>query len=291
LEQHETSATEAIFDGRPVRSWIRPTSGEITLLAQSQDVISHDYARYLPELNRCFGECRAVGLVNWHQGANAPDRIFCLHTTGDVPSGHFGAADPAVFTALYHALASAARDLPGYSALSEATHWSGTPHRQNPGMIEEFSVPLMDIEIGSTPASWSDAAAHAAMVRALTTFPDYLGAGLPAVVAVGGTHFESAFCAPLAAGAAHGYQLSHILPNQWLNMDDYTGEEGVRRLLTAAGSVRGGVAALVFHDNLKGPLKDAVRGAAAELGIVAFNHKVLRDPVRLAASLRTPIAA
>src|SRR5207247_4789438 len=30
-----------------------------------------------------------AAIVNWHERANAPDAIFCTHTSGDVPSGVF----------------------------------------------------------------------------------------------------------------------------------------------------------------------------------------------------------
>ncbi len=274
------------FDGHPIHRWQCPDTGVQFAFAASVDVVSHDYGRYLPQLNNCFGTCDFVGLVNWHEGANAPDRILCLHTTGDVSSGQFGSADPVAFTGILRSFFAVTQRIGcTYASLSEATHWSGMGFSGLANQITQFPVPVMDLEIGSSPASWSDPDAHTALATALLEFPLHLTPEAPAILCVGGVHFEQAFCSPLQNGNVKAYNLAHILPNQWLQMDRYTGSEGVGNILAAASSIRGGIRAITFHDNLKGPLKESVRAAAVSLGIPAFNHKVLRDPVRFANAL------
>ena len=65
----------------------------------TSQAVTHDYPRYLPLMNEAFGRCDLAGIINWHEGGNAPDPIFCVHTTGDVRCGIFGAADPVLTTA------------------------------------------------------------------------------------------------------------------------------------------------------------------------------------------------
>jgi len=73
---HPLEPTDIVFDGLPVFQ-SRDSQGNVYLFAPTADVISHDYRRYLPELIRCFPDVDLVGIVNWHEGASAPNNIFC----------------------------------------------------------------------------------------------------------------------------------------------------------------------------------------------------------------------
>jgi len=283
LALRATKLSSDLFDGHPIHRWQCPDTGLQFSFAASEDVVSHDYSWYLPQLNHCFGTCDFVGLVNWHEGANAPDRILCLHTTGDVSSGHFGSADPVAFSAILRSFSAVTQRIGcKYASLSEATHWSGMGFGGQANQIAQFPVPVVDLEIGSSPASWSDPEAHTALASALLEFPMHLAPEAPTILCIGGVHFEQAFCSPLQNANEKAYNLAHILPNHWLLMDRYSGAGGISYILAAAASIRGGIRAITFHDNLKSPLKESVRAAAASLGVPCFNHKVLRDPIRFA---------
>ena len=69
----------------------------------------------------------------------------------------------------------------------------------------------------------------------------------------------------------------YVLPNQWVGPKDYQGEIGLSKLKAAAASIRGELRAVVFHEGLKGVVKDAVRSLAADLGLPALKHKKLRE--------------
>jgi D-tyrosyl-tRNA(Tyr) deacylase len=279
----ELAETGAVVDGHPVLRH-RDAAGDVFDYVRTDQVVSHAYPRYLPLLRERFAGHDFAALVNWHEGMNAPDGILCAHTTGDVPSGTFGAADPGLFRNLIRGLEQSRAELglARFRTLTEATHWSGVPHGGAPELIPSYPVPLVDVEIGSAPESWSDPAAAEAVARALPRVFAPEPPELRSLLCVGGVHFESAFTAAvLDAGGGPPLAVSHILPNQWVASGGYEGPAGLAKLAAAAASIRGGVHGVVFHDNLKGTLKDQLRGLALGLQVPAFQHKKLRRPEAL----------
>lgn len=266
-------------DGRPVLLHHDDTGHRFHLVA-TDDVVSHDYPRYLPVM-RHFAHCAMGGVVNWHEGANAPDRIFCLHTTGDVTSGHFGPADPRTFRNLLRALDGERRraGLDDYRVTSEATHWSGIPHGGDPATIADFPVPLLDVEIGSGPDAWSDPAARGVLAAALPRVFAGDGEGAASLLCVGGVHFQEIYgAAVLASPPGGGVAVSHILANQWVGDEaaGYGGPRGVDKLRACVASIAGGVDAVVYHASLKAPYKNNLRALGEELGVPVLKHRALR---------------
>lgn len=275
--------TDVAVDGLPV---LRHTdgAGDVFDLVRLAGVLSHDYRRYLPVLREHFADAEFAGLVNWHEGAAAPPAILCAHTTGDVPSGRFGAADPQWTRNLLRAMeaARAAAGLEGWTVTTEATHWSGIPHGGTPEMMADYPVPLVDVELGSGPDDWGHAGAAAVLADALVRVFAAREDRLRSLLCVGGVHFDPAFAAAvLADDPGHPFAVTHILPNQWVVSGAYEDDTGLERLAAAAASIRGGVHAIAFHDNLKGAHKDRCRALAERLGIPAFKHQRLRRPAEL----------
>ncbi|HEX5724753.1 MAG TPA: D-aminoacyl-tRNA deacylase [Longimicrobiaceae bacterium] len=267
-------------DGFPVLAH-RDAAGREFVYVRTAEVLSHDYPRYLPALTERFADFDLGLLVNWHEGANAPDAILMAHTTGDVVSGTFGPADPRLATGMLRALERARVEagLEHWRTVTEATHWSGVHAGFPPELLARWPVPLLDVELGSGPACWADPAAVGALARALTRVFDEAPTAAVSLLCVGGIHFEPAFReAVLGAERPHEVAVSHILANQWLVAGGYEGEEGVEKLAACAASVRGGVDAVAFHDNLKGPIKAAARALGERLGVPAFVHRRLRQP-------------
>jgi hypothetical protein len=99
------------------------------------------------------------------------------------------------------------------------------------------------------------------------------------LLCLGGPHFEPSFRdAALGTGRPFGLATGHILPNQWIVGGEYEEGNGLDMLRAAAQSIKGGIAAIVFHDNLKGPLKALGRALGEELGVPALKHQRLRNP-------------
>lgn len=276
-------------DGFPVLE-SRDPAGREFVYVRTAEVLSHDYPRYLPALTERFSGFDVGFVVNWHEGANAPDGIIMAHTTGDVVSGEYGPADPALTTATLRALerARAGAGLERFRTVSEATHWSGVVYGHAPALLTRYRVPLLDVEIGSTPACWGDPEAAEVLARALPRVFDEAAAA-PArgasLLFVGGLHFEPSIRdAAVGSAARADAAVSHILAGQWLAAGGYGEPGGADKLEACARSIAGGVDAIVFHDSLKGPLKATVRAVAERLGVEAVNHRRLRSPDPLAPS-------
>lgn len=263
-------------DGHPVLVWERE-GGDAFYYAATDEVVSHDYGHYLPVLNTQFAGFATAGLVNWHAGGNAPPAVLCAHTTGDVPSGNFGQACPAALLAVLLAMDRNRRalGLDRFRTSLEATHWSGVQYGQSPQLLLNYPVPLIDIEIGSSPASYADPGAVEAVARALPCIFEDPGP-FESLLCVGGMHFEPAFSDPVLNSSEPRLAASHVLPNQWL--DAYAVEGTQERLEQCVRSISGGIDAIVFHDNLKGPQKAHLRLLGETLGVPVVKHQRLRQP-------------
>jgi D-tyrosyl-tRNA(Tyr) deacylase len=249
-------------------------------------VLSHDYARYLPLLNDRFAGFAIAGVVNWHGGANAPDRVLTVHTTGDVVSGHYGAANPLLMRNLLLAMEGHRIDagLEDFRVTTEATHWSGIPQGSDPALIPRYGVPVVDVEIGSTPASWSNEAAAETVARTLMDVfhGDDAGGALRSLFCVGGQHLEPSFAAGVLAGVAgRPLAVSHILPNHWLSGGAYDTEAGLAKFRAAVSTIDGGIHAIVFHEDLKGSFKQQLRTLGEQLGVPVLKRQALKNPSAL----------
>lgn len=278
---HTLEETDIVIDEEPVRKYTDP-SGNSFLFVRTQKVVSHAYDRYLPLMNSHFADFDVAGIITWHAGDNAPDKIFTSHTTGDVDSGNFGPANPHYLRNLLLAMDKnrLKAGLDDFFVTTEATHWSGMVYGGgSPDMISRFPVPMLDIEIGSSPVSWSSEAAVRVLAESLFSIFESDGRRVRNLLCAGGVHFERAFSgAVFQEWGDFAYGVSHILANQWLITGHYDNEDGLEKLETCVASIHGGIEAIAFHDNLKGVYKDRFRTLAGKYGIPVFKHQNLRRP-------------
>lgn len=273
--------TDILVDDNPA---LKHTDGEgnVFYYVRTEKVVSHDYSRYLPIMRGSFRDCDLAGIITWHEGENAPDGILTAHTTGDVDSGIFGPADP---ESMRNLLLSMERDkikegLQDFRVVTEATHWSGMVYGGgDPGRVPQYPVPLLDIEIGSSPGSWSNEGAARVLAKSLPAVFQGDGRRVRNLLCAGGVHFEPAFAnAVFQQWENSAFGISHILANQWLVTGKYEEPDCPARLEACVGTIRGGIEGIAFHDNLKGVYKDRFRKLAADLGIPVFKHQALRRP-------------
>lgn len=278
---HTLEETDIVIDEEPVRKYTDP-SGNSFLFVRTQKVVSHAYDRYLPLMNSHFADFDVAGIITWHAGDNAPDKIFTSHTTGDVDSGNFGPANPHYLRNLLLAMDKnrLKAGLDDFFVTTEATHWSGMVYGGgSPDMISRFPVPMLDIEIGSSPVSWSSEAAVRVLAESLFSIFESDGRRVRNLLCAGGVHFERAFSgAVFQEWGDFAYGVSHILANQWLITGHYDNEDGLEKLETCVASIHGDIEAIAFHDNLKGVYKDRFRTLAGKYGIPVFKHQNLRRP-------------
>jgi D-tyrosyl-tRNA(Tyr) deacylase len=269
---------DIIVDGKNALAF-KDFQGNIFYYVRTNEVVSHNYPHYLPILNEHFSDCDFAGLVNWHEGANAPDEVLTVHTNGDVVSGYFGAANPIYVRSLLLAIESNRKELglESFQTVTEATHWSGVMYGKAPDLIPQYSVPLVDIEIGSSPASWSNPIAAEVIARSLPQVFNCNDINVKSLLCLGGVHFESSFINGLLNGEKeYPLAVSHILANQWLVSGEYHDESGLEKLKACVSSIEGEIDAIIFHEGLNGSIKAQIRSFAEQLGIPIFKHKALR---------------
>lgn len=273
--------TDLVVDGYPVLGYTDP-AGNLFYFVRTAQVINGNYERYLPVMNGHFADCDVAGLVTWHEGQNAPDAILTIHTTGDVDSGCFGSANSGYMRNLLLGMEKnrQAAGLDGYRVTTEATHWSGmVNHGGDPRQITEYPVPLMDIEIGSSPERWADPVAARVLAQSLVAVFTGDGRRVRNLLCAGGVHFEPAFAGAIfETWGDSAFGVSHILANQWLITGEYEGEGGPEKLEACLASIQGGIEGIVFHDKLKGAYKDQFRALARKYNIPVIKHQGLRRP-------------
>jgi D-tyrosyl-tRNA(Tyr) deacylase len=278
LALHAFEPTGMLVDGADVLL-ARPREDVELLLVRTAEVLGHDYPRYLPIMNELFADAGAAVVVNWHAGANAPDRILTAHANGDVVAGAWAPSDP---RQLRNLLVSLERERTQEGL--EATHWSGVQYGCAAARVQEYPVPLYDLEIGSEPESWSDPRAARVLARAVGHVLDDAPPGIVSVLCGGGVHCERGFSDPvLSSPGEHALAISHILPNHWLVAGGYDDPASADdRLDACAASIAGGVDLVAVHDKLKSAYKEAFRRLADRLGVPVVRHKALRRPLDLA---------
>ncbi len=270
------------FDGREVMKYADEKNNEY-YFAPSDIAICRDYPRFLPDMNKHFGDFDMSGMVTWHEGTNAPERVLTIHTIGDVSSGCYGPANPLYNHNLMLSMEKIRKDigLEDFKVVTEATHWSGVHDGTgDPELLLKYNVPMVDIEVGSEEESWSNKQACSILARSLLhVFDDDIK--LHNLLCVGGVHFDPNF-----AEAVHTswnerkeyFGISHIVANQWLVSGEYEGEQGDKKLSACIKSIVGGIDGIVFHDKLKGCYKDLVRKLGEKYNVPIIKHQALRAP-------------
>lgn len=268
--------TDIIIDSNPVLEYVDSDSN-LYQFVQTKEVLSHDYIHYLPLINKFFSNFDFAGIVNWHEGSNAPDRILTVHTTGDVPTGNFGKSSPLYFKNIINAIDVNRENLNlhEFTTFTEATHWSGTIYKGDPKLLLKYNVPMFDIEIGSSNESFKNQLAVKTLALSLIQVFDNTSFTYN-LICVGGIHFEAAF-RKIILNSKYPISIGHILPNQWIANEDYEGDLGIDKLDKCIKSVNGGVHGIVFHNKLKKVYKDQCRTIGENFKIPCFKHKLLED--------------
>lgn len=278
---YDLKRTDIIIDDKPVLKHTDKAGNEF-YFAETHKVICHDYTYYLPIMNQYFSDSDMSGLITWHEGQNAPDKILSVHTTGDVDSGNFGNANPQYMHNLLWGLEKHKIDanIDDFMVTTEATHWSGMVYGEgNPKLIPIFPVPIIDIEIGSTAKCWDNSAAAEVIARSLTEIFNEDNKTLMNLLCVGAVHFEPSFAnAVFETWDDKAFGISHIIPNHWLVTGQYENEDGLIKLENCIDSIIGGISGIAFHDKLKGTYKSQLRILGERYNIPVFKHQLLRRP-------------
>ena len=265
------------FDNRNIYDYIDENNNLFTYV-ETDKVLSYDYDKYIPLLNKLFIDYDVAGVVNWHGGEKAPDKILTVHSTGDVVGGIFAPSNPLYLRNLMVSMEKnrITNNLDDFKVMTEATHWTGTIRGGNINLIDKYQVPLFDIEIGSTFESWTN---EIAVKILATSLQDVFSDDEPVktLLCTGGMHFEETF-SNIIINKDYKVSVGHVLPNQWLVQGEYDKDDKYAFLKTCVNSISSPIDGIVIHDNLKSGYKNQIWKLAEELNVPTFKHKKLRTP-------------
>ena len=268
------------FDNRNIYEYI-DSDNNLFSYVETDKVLSYDYDKYIPILNELFADYDVGGVVNWHGGEKAPDKILTVHTTGDVVGGVFAPSNPLYLRNLLVAMEKhrIENNLDDFKVMTEGTHWTGTIQGGNINLIDKYNVPLFDIEIGSTLESWTN---EIAIKTLATSLQDvfFNNDDIKILLCTGGMHFEDTF-SNIIIDKNYKISVGHVLPNQWLVQGEYDKDEKYELLKKCVNSIDGKIDGIVIHDNLKSGYKNQIKKLADELNVPTFKHKRLRNPSEL----------
>lgn len=263
-------------DGYPVLEY-KDNQENRFLFIRTEVVICQDQKRYQPVLDE-LKDFDLMGMVNWHGGERAPDKILAIHTVGDVVSGHFPPSKPLFATNIARALEHYRKsfELEDFIVTTEATHWSGIVYGGDVKWLDDVHAPFLDIEIGSTSESYNNEKAVKsianALLKAFSNKEDY-----PTLLYIGGMHFEETITAAVLH-PTHPVNLTHILPSRWVDNAFYTGDTGIENIKKCINAIDGGIDGFVMHEKLKKPAKDVMRAISEELNLPIIKRKALKTP-------------
>ncbi len=279
IKLYKPKESNIFFEGKPALQYT-DARGNIFYFVRTPDVLSHKYSQYLKDMNK-FKFCDFGGIVNWHEGAKAEDRLLTVHSNSDVATGNFSRANPLWNRNMLQAVEQTRQQmgLNDFKSVTEATHWSGVTYGESPTLVPEFSVPLVDIEIGSIPESWNNEVAHKVMAQSLTQVFDRQDKVIP-IVYIGGEHFDKDL-AEISRDSNFPFAFAHHLPNQWVKNYGEKPEVGMEYLEKCNNSIIGGISAIFMHEGVNGKVKSVVRDFTAKYNIPLYKHKDLRNPQEL----------
>jgi len=274
--------TNITFDSMPVYKYI-DIKGNEYYFAATNIALCLNYEKYLPEMNKYFGDFDMSAMVTWHEGANSPMKVLTVHSLGDMNSGVYAPINTKYMHNLLRGY-KLEKDLQGlcdYTVSTEATHWSGAHgDDSDASLLIRYKVPMVDIEVGSEPESWNNEKACIALINTLMHVFDEDGMKIHNILCVGGVHFETNYAeaAFVDWGENECLGISHILANQWLVSGKYENEDSFKRACECVDSIVGGIEAIAFHDKLKGCYKDLVRKLGEYYNVPILKHQKLRKP-------------
>lgn len=281
----DLTTTNQMIDEWPVLEY-KDEQDNIIHFVRTQRVIWHDLDCYLPIMKEHFEGYDFGGLITWHEGDNAPDKIFSIHSAGDPLSGNFGPANAEYMRNLMLSMEKnrVALGMDDYTVTTEATHWSSIVYSNAAAeRVLEYNVPIVDIEIGSSPEAWANPDAAKVIANALFDVFNSDGKNIVHLLCAGGIHFEPSFAgAVFESWDNNAFGVSHILANQWLVGGAYEEESGLEKIENCIASIVGGIGGIAIHDKMKGTYKEQFRILGAKYNVPVFKHQQLKRPKDIA---------
>lgn len=157
---------------------------EVKLLTLSEESVR---AQYLPE---SFSNVELVTFISKHSSESGTPTLS-VHVPGNLGEAELGGLPRKVSVAAANAMRDALKALAKFKeemCLNYEVSYECTHHGPS------LDVPTMFVELGSSPAQWSDVKAAEAVARAaIESVGNFGKSGSKAVLGVGGTHYNAKF--------------------------------------------------------------------------------------------------
>jgi D-aminoacyl-tRNA deacylase len=195
------------FDGNPFYT-ADVNEKKVTLITINSESVK---AQELPQE---FPSTKLVVFISRHSSQSAKPTLS-VHTPGNFAEAELGGLSNTLSVAPAVAMQTVLKALLHYREqlrLNYEVSYECTHHGPS------IAVPTMFVELGSSPAQWSDCkAAEAVAHSAMTAIATYKGANNSAVLGIGGTHYNQNFTLMALMGAA---TFGHMIPKYALSAID-----------------------------------------------------------------------
>ncbi|MCL2432592.1 MAG: D-aminoacyl-tRNA deacylase [Nitrososphaerota archaeon] len=184
LKHYAFTASPKLYKTSPL--YTADVNGHPTVLvALKEEAVCAQY------LQDDFPDADLIVFISRHTSQSGKPTLT-VHTPGNFGAAEFGGYPKIVSVAPAVAMQTALKaldhyrrhlSLSGYQVSYECTHHGPS-----------LNVPAMFVELGSSPAQWSDSrAAEAVAHSALTAVGTFTNTGVSAVLGIGGTHYNEKF--------------------------------------------------------------------------------------------------
>ncbi len=182
---------------------------KVTLITLNEESVR---AQDLPEK---FPEAELIVFISRHSSQSAKPTLT-VHTPGNLGTAELGGLPKNVSVSPAVAMQTALRALLHYKQqqllLNYEVSYECTHHGPS------LNIPTMFVELGSSPAQWSDAmAAEAVAHSAMTAIANFEAPTATAVLGIGGTHYNQQFTLMSMVGAA---TFGHMIPKYAVSLID-----------------------------------------------------------------------
>ncbi len=181
---------------------------QISFITLNQEAVNAQY------LQDDFPNAELIVFISRHSSQSGTPTLS-VHTPGNFGDAGLGGLPRAISvspaTAMRDALKALLRYKEDFSLNYEVTY-EGTHHGPS------LNLPTMFVELGSSPAQWSDSkAAEAVAHAAMTAVANFSAYSSEAVLGVGGTHYNQKFTSMALAGEA---VFGHMIPKYAVSLVD-----------------------------------------------------------------------
>ena len=207
LNNYPFNKTAAPFQQNPI--YTAGINGKnLTLVTLSQESVN---AQNLPE---SFPEAKLIVFISRHNSASGKPTLS-VHTPGNFAEAELGGLPRTVSVSPATAMRDALKALLRYKeelSLDYEVSYEVTHHGPS------LNMPTMFVELGSSPAQWSDLRAAGAVAHsAMSAIANFSTSGNSAVLGIGGTHYNQKFTRMALAGEA---VFGHMIPKYAVSMID-----------------------------------------------------------------------